>query len=205
MSLPSDELAAEPANPFATRFIRPGAVAYVFDQGQSVATLIERLARLGWWGQIIGPHGSGKSTLLAQLAAPFEQAGRRPAIFALHDGQRRMPSDWPDEARRVSARLIVVDGYEQLSRASRFWLKRRCRREGWGLLVTAHRDVGLETVFRTQSTLATTQAVVGELLAGTETVVGLAAVARCFAASSGNVRETLFALYDYVEQQSDRR
>ena len=142
MSLPNDELATEPANPFATRFIRPGAVPYVFDEGQSTAMLIERLESLGWWAQIVGPHGSGKSTLLAQLTPALEQAGRRPAMFALHDGQRRLPGDWLIEVSRTSARLIIIDGYEQLSRASRFWLKRRCRREGWGLLVTAHDNVG---------------------------------------------------------------
>jgi hypothetical protein len=123
-------------------------------------------------------------------------------MFALHDGQRRLPNDWPIEVRRISARLIVIDGYEQLSRASRFWLKRRCRREGWGLLVTAHDNVGFETLLCTKSTLAIVQAVVKQLLADSEMTVDPEAVARCFAASKENVRETLFSLYDDVERRT---
>ncbi len=59
--------AAAQSNPFSTRFVRPGALAYRFPPGESAATLVERLAASGWRGQIVGPHGSGKSTLVAAL------------------------------------------------------------------------------------------------------------------------------------------
>ena len=74
------------SNPFSTRFVRPGAVPYLFAPGQSADGLVRRLAGFGWRGQIIGPHGSGKSTLLAALAEPLARAGRRSWTVCLHDG-----------------------------------------------------------------------------------------------------------------------
>ncbi len=55
-------------NPFASRFIRPGAIEYLFDQGQSVEGLMDQFCNsLGRRAAIVGPHGSGKSTLLHTL------------------------------------------------------------------------------------------------------------------------------------------
>jgi hypothetical protein len=186
------------SNPFSAHFVRPGAIPFLFDKGQNAEALVERLAEAGWRGQIIGPHGSGKSTLLATLDEPLARGGRRAWSVALHDGGRRMPADWACQAKSLSANLIVVDGYEQLSTVSRIRLKARCRRLGWGLLVTAHRDVGLTTLFSTAPTLETTQVVVRRLL-GDAACMPPRIVAECYAACAGNVRETLFALYDRWE------
>lgn len=190
------------ANPFSTRFVRPGAAAYLFPPGVTVGTLLERLPPGGARGQIVGPHGSGKSTLLACLAAALERAGRTVSRFDLHDGQRAMPRGWVEQARRAGAGTILVDGYEQLSWWSRWRLARECARHGWSLLVTAHADVGLPTLLRVTPTLDDAQAVVAQILAGTAQLVGPADVAECFAATGGNLRETLFALYDRHEQRA---
>lgn len=187
------------SNPFSTRSIRPGALPYLFPDGQDANDLIKALNAAGWRGQIIGPHGSGKSTLLATLAGPLSEAGRPALVIRLHDGQRRMPLGWVADAQRAAARLIVVDGYEQLGRFGRLAVKYRCRQRGWGLLVTAHADVGLPTIFRTSSTLDVALTVVARLLPASEATIGRDAVARCFAAAGGNTRETLFALYDECE------
>ena len=54
-------------NPFSTRFVEPGAIAYRFPNADGLAALVRRLDETGGWGQLVGPHGSGKSTLLASL------------------------------------------------------------------------------------------------------------------------------------------
>jgi hypothetical protein len=187
-------------NPFSTRFVRPGAIAYVFAPGQSPSDLVGKLSESAWRGQIIGPHGSGKSTLLAALMEPLERSGRRAILFALHDAQRSLPWDRVRQARAESARLMIVDGYQQLSFWNRLRLKRVCRRQGWGLLVTAHRDVGFPTLLRTGPSLDLAQAVVAQLMPAGEIRISPASVAKRFAQYQGNLRETLFALYDLYEE-----
>jgi energy-coupling factor transporter ATP-binding protein EcfA2 len=195
----------ERPNPFSTRFVRPGAIGYRFEDGQTAAGLVARLAELGWRAQVLGPHGSGKSTLIAAIVGPLEQGGRGACVFVLRDGQRRMPVGWVSDANKASAGVIVVDGYEQLGRLNRCWLALRCRRNGWGLLVTAHRDVGFRTLYRTAANLDVAQAVVAALLPADDTSISRQTVADAFAASQGDLRETLFALYDRYEVSRPRK
>lgn len=189
------------ANPFSTRFVRPGAIPYLFPTGLAVDTLLESFPP-GARAQIVGPHGSGKSTLLTCLTEALKSAGRTTCRFDLHDGQRNMPPGWVKQACHAGADTIIVDGYEQLSWWNRWRLSRDCRRRTWSLLVTAHADVGLQTLLRVAPTIDDAQAVVARLLAGTEPLVGSDDVAECFAATGGNLRETLFALYDRHERRA---
>jgi len=188
-------------NPFATRWVRPGAISYHFPVGQSADTLVDRLRAHAWWGEIVGPHGAGKSTLLATLLPALEAAGRKPILEALHDGQRRLPHRLTDSSAWTTATQIVIDGYEQLSYWSRLRLKRACRRVGCGLLVTSHRSVGLPELIRVEPNLETLQGVVAELLAASPQSITRDEVARSFAAHHGNARDTLFDLYDLYEQR----
>ena len=197
-------MAMTPSNPFSTRFVRPGAMAFRFPQGQSAATLVESLAAAGWRGQIVGPHGSGKSTLVAALVAALAAASRPAAVFALHDRQRRLPRGWQRQAARAAARLVIVDGYEQLGWLGRRALNRACRRHGWGLLVTAHRDAGFPTLASTSTSLALAEQITEHLLPPGQSAIDRPCVARAFAASRGNLREMLFALYDRYEDQARR-
>lgn len=191
-------------NPFATRYVRPGAVAFVFRSGDDAPGVVARLAEAGWWGQILGPHGSGKSTLLAALVPAVEQAGRRVTLVALHDGQRRLPDGWKSLEPADGSTLIIVDGYEQLGVWSQRRLKQFCRRHGCGLLVTAHADVGLPTLATTTPDLATAQRVVGALLGSGDTTIGPTDVERAFDTRDGNLREALFDLYDLYESRRPR-
>lgn len=187
------------SNPFSTRFIRPGAIPFLFDRGDSVEQLIERLASQQWRGQIVGPHGSGKSTLLSVLEDQLRPAGQRAWRASLHDGQRRMPSRWKSAARSLAATMIVVDGYEQLSHLQRWLLRATCYFQGWGLLVTAHRDVGLPTLYRTSADPEIARRVVTALLADSGSHLTAEQVLEAYQLAGGNVRETLFRLYDVWE------
>jgi hypothetical protein len=191
------------SNPFATRFIRPGAIPFVFSDGQSSAALVDRLRQQDWRGQIIGPHGSGKSTLVATLIPALEGVGRQVILMTLHQGEHRLPP--LDRGSFSASTQLIIDGYEQLTWWSRQRAKWLCRRTGAGLLVTAHADVGLPTLFVTQPSESLARAVVAQLLNGSESDISEDDISTAFAATSGNLRETLLKLYDIYQQQRAQR
>src|SRR6185295_305765 len=100
-------------NPFATRFIRPGAIPFLFLDGDSADAIVERLKANRWRGQIIGEHGSGKSTLIATLVPLIEAAGRQAVMLKIGTGERTLPAI--EKSLLTPATQLVVDGYEQLS------------------------------------------------------------------------------------------
>jgi hypothetical protein len=191
------------SNPFATRCIRPGAIPFVFSDGQSSAALVDRLREQNWRGQIIGPHGSGKSTLLATLIPALEGVGRHVILITLHQREHRLPP--LDRGSFSASTQLIIDGYEQLTWWSRWQVKSLCRRTGAGLLATTHADVGLPTLFVTQSSESVARAVVSQLLNGSESDISDDDILTAFAATSGNLRETLFRLYDIYQQQRGQR
>jgi hypothetical protein len=122
---------AQPAigeNPFCTRRVRPGAIPFLFAGDITAETLVARLRMNDWRGQIVGPHGSGKSALLATLIPALERAGQQVLLIELHDAERSLSREFWHGPQLAAATLLIVDGYEQLGRWSRFRLKRFCRR-----------------------------------------------------------------------------
>ena len=198
MSASADSAAAR--NPFSARCVRPGAIPYQFPPGRNAAALIRRLRKNGWRGQVIGPHGSGKSALLATLMAAVETAGRQTVLIELHDRERRLPVNLRRMSGLTDETIVIVDGYEQLSRWSRFLLKRFCRRRGLGLVVTAHASVGFPDLFRTTTTLPLAQDIVHRLVGQGPSPVTAQELNRRFALHQGNLREVFFDLYDLYEQ-----
>ena len=67
--------------------------------------------------------------------------------------------------------------------------------------MTTHKDVGLPTLFCTEPSLELTRTVVARLLAPEDETITADDVAQAFSAASGNLRETLFALYDVYQQR----
>jgi hypothetical protein len=187
-------------NPFCTSRVRPGAIPFLFPMGQDAETLVQRLQENGWWGQIVGEHGSGKSALLATLIPPIELAGQRTVLVELHDRQRRLPLDINRDSRLRPPMVLIIDGYEQLSRLRRFLLRRHCRRRGLGLLVTAHASLGFPEIYRTAPTVELVEKIIVQLMAGRSPPWATSDLAARFAHRRGNVRETLFDLYDIYEQ-----
>jgi len=195
---------AAPTNPFCTRRVRPGGLPFIFPAGEDAETMVRRLRENGWWGEIVGGHGTGKSALLATLVPAIRQAGRKTLLVELHDGQRRLPLDLNGQSRLSPFDLLIVDGFEQLSRWSRFRLKRLCRRRGWGLLASVHASVGFPELYRTVPTPELAAKIVDRLLAGQRPPFSAEELAECFARRRGNLRETLFDLYDLYERRRPR-
>jgi hypothetical protein len=195
------------SNPFSTRFVRPGALPYLFPPRQDARGLVRALAAQGWRGVILGPHGSGKSTLLAALLPALREAGREPLLAALHDGQRRLPAEaWRDLLRPAAngSRVAIIDGYEQLGAWQHWRLRMLCRRRGHGLLATAHTPVGLPELLRLHVTAETAGRVVERLLKDVPEATALrpnpAEMAARLQRQGGNFREVLFELYDEYER-----
>jgi hypothetical protein len=186
------------SNPFSTRHVRPGALPYVFPPEGDLHRLVARLQANHWWGQIIGPHGSGKSTLLATLTPALARAGRDPRAITLHDGERSLAAHSSMLEGAGANSIVIVDGYEQLSRLRRWRLKRFCRRRASGLLVTSHTPVGLPPLAITAVDERTAEAVL-RLLVPQPGTVGRDDLLRALAAHPGDLRETLFELYDVYE------
>jgi hypothetical protein len=189
-------------NPFSTCRVRPGAIPFFFSPGDSAARLIDRLAANGWWGEIIGPHGSGKSTLVATLLGELRQCGRRPVQYQLHDDEWQLPRGWQRTLRLAEADMLVVDGYEKISHWGQFWIERTCRRFGCGLVVTAHSPAGLPELVRTEVSPEIARRVVRKVLNGDCRAISMEDVHSRLVARSGDLRETLFDLYDLFERLS---
>ena len=190
------------SNPFATRFIGPGAIDYLFPPGISPDSLAVELQRNNWRGSIIGPHGSGKSSLLAALRPALEQLGRAIVFQQLQGGQRAL--DWPALAPRTWTKqtLVIVDGYEQLSRWQRWQLHARRWQRGAGLLVTAHQPVRLPLLFMTKPTLELALGIVQRLLPESDDRILPADVAEAYTQQQGNLREMLLSLYDVFRKRA---
>ncbi|MCS7305467.1 MAG: hypothetical protein NZ602_10230 [Thermoguttaceae bacterium] len=188
------------SNPFSSRYVRPGAIPFFFPEGCSVELLLQRLRDHGWQGQILGPHGSGKSALLAHLLPAIEHAGRPTLLYTLHEGARQLPNPLPSPAPENQTLVVLIDGYEQLSRWHRFRLRRLCRQAQWGLVVTAHRSLGFPTLMRLRPDVQLAQKIVHWLLRDSPSLISPEQVAAAFQAQHGDLREMLFALYDLWEQ-----
>lgn len=191
-------------NPFATKFIRAGALQFVFDDGHSLELFHRRLVQHHWLGQIVGHHGSGKTTLLRMLDSCWSNWERECVLKTAQNGQRSIPlgdsSCW-DEGTQV-----VVDGYEQLSVWTRFRLHSLCRRRKSGLLVTTHSRVrGLPVLYETQTTPALAKRLARSLV---DDVDGLLTanlereINKGLCKHGGNLRETFLHLYDVYDREA---
>lgn len=153
-----------PSNPFCTRFVRPGAIAYRFPTDQNGASenppqlgdqaelqlICDRL-KIDRVGLIVGPHGSGKSTLLQSLMPVLEPGYRKVLLWQLCDPRPAGPISRLRYSRRSwrminqqfsrmnEHDLLIIDGIDQLSALNRFHLLHRSRKRGPSILATAHR------------------------------------------------------------------
>ena len=190
-------------NPFATRFVRPGARPYRFSEGETAAKVVERLKQFGWRGQIVGPHGSGKSSLCQTLLPWLEQSGKQVLTMRMTSDDHRLRQ--VDAAVWSPAWLLLIDGFEQLTWVQRQWLLLKTWWHQTGLLITTHRSHGLPVLYRTAVSLDMAQQLVGEWLSAhgypvdmlQPEVQSLWEDPRL----QGNFRELLFTLYDLFQRR----
>ena len=182
-------------NPFRTSRIKPGTLPYLLPFGQTLESLVERLEGFKWQAQIVGPHGSGKTTLLHDLVPACEARGKQACRIQLRDGTSSLPISRTEINRWSPQTLVVIDGYEQLSRINRWQLQRWVNRSGCGLLATVHRAVRMPVLFRTPVSIESTRRIVAQLL-DDNSCISPEDITKAFERCDGNVREVLFSLYD---------
>ena len=164
-------------NPFCTARTRPGMVPFLFPNATApgaitIAQVVHRFRLAGWQGQIVGPHGAGKSTLLASLLPQWYRSFPLSSASRFAAQQRHLPNGiLAASDDTASRRLLVIDGFEQLSWWSRRRVRRIWQRRGEGLLVTSHHDVELPLLYRAQPSEKEAIALVEQLLDGWEAVI----------------------------------
>jgi hypothetical protein len=148
----------------------------------------------------VGTHGSGKSTLIHTLMPLLQTAGRSISMVACrrHSGSSMVhASFWGNWGADTQ---VIVDGYDQLWWWQRALLRYRCRSKRAGLLATSHKDTGLPDLWRTETSVALARQLVDRLLADANlSWFGSSELERIFAEQRGDLRETMFALYDLFE------
>ncbi|KAA5541383.1 hypothetical protein FYK55_17585 [Roseiconus nitratireducens] len=212
-------------NPFSTDCISPSSVVYRFAAENRAATdhavdahlenLLSKLreCRLG---AIIGPHGTGKSTLLHTFLPKLQHAYPQVAFHQLchdpRDSLRRRFADRVQAGRRIRAALsslpagglLVVDGWEQLGRLSRWWISRSSGSNKVTLLVTAHhRPAGFTVIHETAASSQLVRALAKELTKDSpyriQKMVDDQIKSRRVNLRT-NVRDLWFEMYDLVEE-----
>jgi ATP/maltotriose-dependent transcriptional regulator MalT len=186
-------------NPFSTRWVRPGALPYLWPHGAACRELMGRL-HAGATLEIIGPHGSGKSTLVATLIELLRAQGRAVQLETLHDGGRRR---WRQRQDGSGPCVRIVDGFEQLSGWRRRLTRWRSARAGEALVVTGHAPLGMDHRISSELDAARAVQVVEALLRRAElsTAIDPRSVIARVERHRGNLREALFELYDVYETE----
>jgi hypothetical protein len=195
-------------NPFATRATRSGTIPFCFADRESLEGVLERLEDYGRRGQIVGPHGTGKSTLLASLAEAISGLGRQTVIVRMFQGRGALPAEFRSALARSNVLdeglVYLIDGFEQLGMARRWWIQHCLRRHG--LVVTTHRPIhGLPIVYQTSVTDEIAWEVVSRLTSAQGPIASKEQVAELLAKNGSNLRETLFELYDWYEAAAQVR
>lgn len=160
------------SNPFASRYVRPGALPFRFRSNDRPDAIVAQLREVRF-GAIVGDHGTGKSTLLRELAGHLEE--EMPGgqwVQLTRDENPGLVSGIANSRvvlncqRLVSAGgVLVIDGGEQLPSLARRIAARRTRRCGHFCLLTAHDEIpGFEILYRTSLDVDLIHELIAELL-----------------------------------------
>ncbi len=186
-------------NPFSARFVRPGAIPYIFPEGHSPESVFALFRGHHRRGAVVGPHGVGKSALLTALGKYLADRKEPCLHMELDNGQRSLTAENRSRMESLWEGTVLMDGYEQLNSWSRYQVRRLCKRRQVGLLVTAHSAVELPAIFKPEPSCDLAWKIVEYLLQQGEPLITREDVDACFLRHQGNLREMLFELYDLYE------
>ncbi len=190
-------------NPFSTRYTQPGRIVPLdhFGNPLNLQGILVSLAELGGTAAIQGQHGSGKTTLLEHLACELKHSGAcvvRVRLRSRLDALEALLAI----ARSPPGGIVCIDSWEQMGLLSSClarglaWVC-RCH-----VLVTSHRATGLPLLIDCQTSHPLLVAIVRQLpsheLWYGQCIVP-ADVEEAFKQCAGNVRESLYHLYDRFE------
>ncbi len=101
-------------------------------------------------------------------------------------------------------RLLIIDGYEQLSFLSRAKVVWLTKRKAVGLLITSHRRTSVPTLIETQVDVALAEQLLDQLLPvdlpDREKLMNAPHISQLLDRHDGNLREVFMQLYDEIEQ-----
>ena len=199
---------AASTNPFATRFVEPGKLPFVaYDkvnegiQFELPKQFINSLESNQFRGAIVGQHGTGKSTLLSHLK-----------VFLLEKNFQVEPcspttinndTNWKKSIKATTQSIVLlIDGFEQINKTQQSSIHEWCKEFSIGLIVTTHEHCCVPTAFETSATVEILCALASHLLASAklESRIQPKQLEQIFKESNGNIRESLFLLYDWFEQ-----
>lgn len=181
------------SNPFSTKFIRPGAIAYQCVPGKSISYYADCFLSNGCRGQVVGPHGTGKSTFVIAIQKELAARGLDVRLVTLHSFDK---NELGSLLTLQSGSILILDGFEQLPFWRRFRITQSTLWRKIGLLTTSHVSFGLPTLLETRADLETSQNLV-RTLTGSEPPENLGAL---LTKHNGNLREVFFELYDVYEK-----
>ncbi len=212
-------------NPFSTRFLRPGANQYLFEEFSNSGEQIVELSHVRCqelvntilcanepqfsskavtrWS-IIGPHGTGKSTLICCLIELVRERGIPIECVRLSTSQRHIKNGWKFQALARHG-VYAIDGYEQLSPVSKSLVCVYARLLRQKLLITAHTSMlCFKPLYETKRTDLTEELVVRSLLKGSSVRADDLLRSTFWENSKSkhgqNLRESLFDAYDWYEK-----
>lgn len=192
-------------NPFCTRSIRPGRIPPLDGYGRAlgVTDLLAALEALGGSAALVGPHGSGKTTLLWHAAAALEARGHRVERVRLFDA-RGFVGLLAAVIRGAGGGIVCIDSWEQLRWPWAGMVTGIARACGTRLVVTAHRPGRLPTLWTCRTSPSLLASIVARLPNGgwPDSPERQRQIEEAFWHSAGDIRESLFTLYDRFEERT---
>ena len=212
------------SNPFATKFVSAGRLAFAGLDENMLNRLAETLIQQNGHGQIIGAHGVGKTTLtyelekrvmgLCEADSTFKfvrkTIGTRGRIRSANStGQVELKEGFAgnrfQRGDSVAASVpiktvLVLDGIGRMSWFQRLALIRSCQQKQIGLLVTSHHRVrGVKHLVTLAPDVARFESVFKTLTSDCEFQLSPQRLSEIFSDNDGNMREALMSCYDEFE------
>jgi len=196
-------------NPFATRFLRPGAIPFLFSDGSDLGAFVSSFVKRHCFGQIVGPHGCGKSTLCFAMADRLKSEFACVKYVTIRSAKDVDVKRYRDGVGESSV-LTIVDGLERLALLQQqLMIKHLLKMDSVhgvrnGLLITSHRPIKFVPMLtRLEPSFEAFKSVVDYL--DPKHCFDAKQLKQVFEQTHGNIREALMVCYDLhasLESQS---